>query len=222
MRVLHVEHPDGRGPGVFGSGAEIVKWVPASGESPSDAFDAVVLYGASTNIVDAPPWLVAETEWLRAVLDAGVPVLGVCFGAQLLAHALGAAVTRASEPEIGWYAVTLGAAGRADPVLGALPERFLAFQWHSWRCDVPEGGTALADSRVCLQAFRAGNAWGVQFHPEVDDATLAGWIDTYRNDPDAVAMGFDPAAAHAAREANLPRWNELGRRLFEAFMRAAA
>jgi GMP synthase (glutamine-hydrolysing) len=223
VRVLHVEHPDGRGPGVFGEGAERVHWVAHAGEPPpaGDA-DAIVLYGASTNVVDAPPWLTAEVGWLRERLDAGTPVLGVCFGAQVLAHALGAEVSRAPVPEIGWHPVTLTAAGRADPVVGALPERFLAFQWHSWACAVPPGGVALAESDVCLQAFRAGDAWGVQFHPEVDDETVRRWIDTYRNDPDAVALGFEPERAHAEREANLPRWNELGRRLFAAFVRAVS
>jgi GMP synthase (glutamine-hydrolysing) len=221
MRILWVEHPDGRGPGVFGDGAEMVHWRAFEDPPPAESFDAVVLFGAATNIADAPEWLTVEVDWLRERLADDVPVLGVCFGAQLVAHALGAPVTRASTPEIGWLPVTLTAAGRADPVVGALPERFLACQWHSWRCGVPQGGVALADSTVCLQAFRAGNAWGVQFHPEVDDATLTRWIDTYRNDPDAVRLGFDPAAAHAAREANLPRWNELGRRLFRAFLRAA-
>lgn len=221
-RVLWVEHPDGRGPGVFGEDAELIHWVAHEQPPPETDADAIVLLGAATNVVDGPAWMTAEVDWLRERLAAGTPVLGVCFGAQLVAHALGAQVTRAVSPEIGWYPVTLTAEGRADPVLGALPERFLALQWHSWRSDVPEGGAALADSPVCLQAFRAGNAWGVQFHPEVDDATLARWIDTYRNDPDAVALGFDPERAHAERAAHLPRWNELGRRLFAGFLRVAA
>lgn len=221
MRVLHVEHPDGRGPGVFGDGAEIVKWRAFTDPPPSHDVDAIVLYGASTNVVDGPDWLGPEVDWLRARLDAGVPVLGVCFGAQVLAHALGAEVTRAPEPEIGWYDVALTSSGRADPVLGALPERFLAFQWHSWRCAVPPGGVALAESPVCLQAFRCGRAWGVQFHPEVDEATLGRWIDTYRDDPDAVRLGFDPERAHEERALHLPEWNELGRRLFAAFVRTA-
>ena len=222
MRVLHVEHPDGRGPGVFGEGAEVVRWVAHEGAPPpAEPVDAIVLYGASTNVVEAPPWLDDEVAWLRERVDAGVPVLGVCFGAQVLAHALGAAVERAREPEIGWLPVTLTAAGRADPVLGALPERFVACQWHSYACSVPPGGAALADSRVCLQAFRAGCTWGVQFHPEVDDPTLTEWIEGYDKDPDAVALDFDVVAAHAARRERLPRWNTLGRRLFAAFLRAA-
>ena len=223
MRVLHVSHPDGRGPGVFGEGAEVVRWEAHGGSPPpSDDVDAIVLYGAATNVVDAPPWMSVEVSWLRERIEAGTPVLGVCFGAQLLAHALGAEVSRAPSPEIGWYPVTQTAAGRGDPLLGALPERFLAFQWHSWQCALPAGGVALADSEVCLQAFRSGRTWGVQFHPEVDDETLERWISTYRNDPDAVEMGFDPDEARAEKERYLPRWNEIGRRLFRSFLGACS
>jgi GMP synthase-like glutamine amidotransferase len=118
-----------------------------------------------------------------------------------------------SEPEeIGFFPVTLTAAGRADPVLGVLPERFLAAQWHSFHCELPAGAVALADSAVCLQAFRAGSALGVQFHPEVDAATLERWIGSEAEEP----PGF------SARADLLPRWNALGRRLFAALLRAVS
>ena len=209
-RVLWVEHPDGRGPGVFGEGAELVHWVAHEQPPPEEDADAIVLLGAETNVVDAPglPWLRAEQAWLRERLDAGTPVLGVCFGAQLLADALGAEMSESEE--IGFHPVTLTAAGRADPVLGVMPERFLACQWHSWRFSLPPDAVPLGDSDAGLQAYRAGNAWGVQFHPEVDAATLEGWIDAEPSPP----PGFDAWADL------LPRWNALGRGLFAAFLRA--
>jgi len=212
-RVLWVAHPDSGGPGVFGEGAEMVAAAAHESPLPAEGFDAVVLYGAETNIEDAPalPWLRDETAWLRAQLDAGVPVLGICFGAELIAHALGAEVVPTSPEEIGFFPVTLSAAGRADPVLGVLPERFLAAQWHSFHCSLPAGGLALADSAACLQAFRAGSALAVQFHPEVDARTLEGWIAS----EDAEPPGF------AGRGDLLPRWNELGRRLFGAWLSEA-
>ena len=212
MRVIWVEHPDGRGPGVFGEGAELVRWVAHEEPPPTEPADAIVLLGAETNVVDAPslPWLQAEQAWLRERLDDGTPVLGVCFGAQLLAAALGAAVTPAEPPEIGFFPVTLTAAGRADPVLGVLPERFLACQWHSWQFALPDGAAPLAYSDAGLQAFRSGDAVGVQFHPEVDAPTLEAWIAGEPSPPE----GF------ANRAELLPRWNALGRRLFRAFIRA--
>jgi GMP synthase (glutamine-hydrolysing) len=146
----------------------------------------------------------------------------VCFGAQLLTRVLGAEVTRSEPPEIGWHDVTLTEEGRRDPVLGALPERFCALQWHSWQCALPDGATALATSPVCLQAFRRDRVWAVQFHPETDEATLHRWIFEFRDDPDAVAQGFAPSVALAEARERLPGWHALGRRLFAAWADAVA
>ena len=219
MRVLWAEHPDGAGPGVFGDGVEMVRWRAFAEPPPEADADAIVLLGGATNVVDAPrlPWLAAELDWLAERVADGTPVLGVCLGAQLLAHVLGAEVTRAEPPEIGWHDVELSEAGREDPVLGALPERFCAFQWHSWRCALPEGAVALAHSEVCLQAFRHGRTLGVQFHPEVDRPTLHGWIEGFRSDPDAVAQGFAPSRALPEAAERLGAWNALGRALFAAW-----
>ena len=219
MRVVWAEHPDGAGPGVFGDGVEMVRWRAFAEPPPETDADAVVLFGGATNVVDAPrlPWLADELGWLAERVADGTPVLGVCLGAQLLAHVLGAEIPRSEPPEIGWHDVELTADGRADPVLGALPDRFCALQWHSWACALPEGATALASSDVCLQAFRHGRTWGVQFHPEVDEPTLRRWIGGYRSDPDAVAQGFAPERALPQLAARLPAWNALGRRLFHAF-----
>ena len=224
MRVLWVEHPDGAGPGVFDADAEMVRWRAFAEPPPEDDADAIVLFGASTNVVDAPrlPWLEAELDWLAERVADGTPVLGVCFGAQLVARVLGAEVTRAEPPEIGWFDVELTDEGRADPVLGALPERFCALQWHSWQCALPDRAVALARSPVCLQAFRRDRVWGVQFHPETDEPTLHRWIAEHRNDPDAVAQGFAPSVALAEAGERLPAWQALGRRLFAAWAKAAA
>src|SRR6266496_4741819 len=92
----------------------------------------------------------------------------LCLGVQLLARAAHSWVGPLAEPEIGWYEVELTAAGGADPVLGGLPERFEAFQWHYYTYGIPGGAQELARSERCTQAFRLGErVWGVQFHPEV-------------------------------------------------------
>ena len=213
MRLLHVEHPDGRGPGVFADVAPLETWRAWETPPPDGPFDALVLYGGATNVVDAEhePWLRAELAWLRERLDGGVPVLGVCLGAQLLAAALGAPVTRSDPPEIGWLPVSLTGEGRADPVLGVLPERFDALQWHSWTFAVPPGGRLLATSAACPQAFRHGRSVGVQFHPEVDRPTLERWNAAWQDDPDASG----PVATEP-----LEPWQDLGRRLFATFLDA--
>ena len=221
-RVLFVENPDGGGPGVFGDVVEMERWRAYAEPPPEGPFDAIAVYGGSTNVVDDPPWMRRLLAWLRSQLAADVPVLGVCLGGQLLSAALGGTVTRSVPPEIGWHPAWLTDAGRADPVLSVMGEHFVACQWHSWQFSVPPGAQLLSLSAACVQAFRSGRSVGVQFHPEVDEPTLARWIADWRNDPDAVERGFDPAYAMGELERRLPDWNESGRRLFRAFLEHAA
>ena len=145
MRVLSIVHQSDAGAGVFGSvvraaGAELQEWVPGAGGSPElDGLGAALVFGGAMHVdqEDANPWLRGEKELLAEVLGRGVPTLGVCLGAQLVSEAAGGTPQRAREPEIGWVEVELTAEGRSDPLLGHLPERFEAFDWHSY-----EGGAA--------------------------------------------------------------------------------
>jgi len=173
--------------------------------------------------VDRLPWMRAEIELLRDALQDRVPVLGVCLGAQLLAAAAGAEVHRSPSPEIGWFDVARTEEGAADPLLGRLPARFLAYEWHSYAFALPAGSVELARSAACSQAFRLrDHAWGVQFHPEVIPAIVRDWAMDYTSDPDAIAMGFDPSAHIAEAAERLPAWMEIGRALFEGFLTAAS
>ena len=212
MRILGVLHPGGGRSGLLAeraaaTGDELVEWVPARGEplpATLDAFGALVVFGGGMNVRDAErmPWLTGEIELLRDAVSSGVPTLGVCLGGQLLAVAAGAEVRRASEPEIGFFDV---ARTQEDPVLGALPQRFEAYQWHSYTFELPAGAVELARSPVCSQAFRLrDSAWGVQFHPEVTPDIVREWALDFESDPDAVAMGFDPDAHLAWVERRLP------------------
>jgi GMP synthase (glutamine-hydrolysing) len=95
-------------------------------------------------------------------------------------------------PDVGWHEVTLTADGREDPVLGGLPERFTAFDWHSFETQLPRDATALALGGGRIAGFRLGCAWGVQFHAEITREMLGDWIGSYREDPDLMAAGVDP------------------------------
>ena len=159
-------------------------------------------------------WLRPELRYLERRLELGTPLLGVCLGSQLIARAAGARVFRAAEPEVGWLPVEVSEAGAADPVTSELPSRFDAFQWHHYTHDLPDGAVELARSPVCLQAYRLGAAWGVQFHPEVRAQQVAAWL---AEDPDDVA---DAAALRAESRARIADWNDLGRRLCSAFLAA--
>ena len=226
MRVLSVVHgPEARAelfePVVAEQDHALDEWSFAwrtAPPRPLDAYDAVMVFGGAMHAdQDAwHPWLRDETVWLQELLARRVPVLGICLGVQLLARAAGSWVGPLSEPEIGWCSVELTDAGLADPVTGALPQRFEALQWHYYTYGVPTGAVELARNDACTQAFRLGDAcWGVQFHPEVTTAQLEGWIADGDDPPP------DPDALRAATPGNIGRWNELGRALCNAFLTAA-
>ena len=123
------------------------------------------------------PFLREEKEFLRAAVEADVPVLGICLGAQLIACACGAAVTKAAAKEIGWSEVALTDAGKKNPLFGGLPPRLAVFQWHEDMFDVPEGGELLASSPECPnQAFQYRRAAGFQFHVEITPRLIQDWF----------------------------------------------
>ena len=233
MRALSITHQRDAGPGVFAEamaarGVELDEWFIAEGKpAPADplSYDAVFTFGASAHPDQDSEhaWMRPEKELLAQLLERGTPLLGSCLGAQLLAAAAGGRPVRAREPEIGWYEVEVTPEGREDPVIGPLAPSFYAFEWHSYEVELPPGAAVLARSPVCVQAFRVGAlAWGIQFHAEVSDADARAWIDDYQVDPDAVDMGVDPAALHAATAPRIDAWNELGRQLCGRFLDAVA
>jgi GMP synthase (glutamine-hydrolysing) len=225
MRVLAVVHGDEVRSGVFAEpvaagGHELEEWSIARAPAPRgplEAYDAAIVFGGSMHAdeEETHPWLRGEKELLRRFLAAGTPVLGVCLGGQLVAHAAGAWVGRASEPEIGWHEVELTAAAASDPVFARLPRRFQALQWHYYAFDVPAGGVELARSPLCSQAFRLGKlAWGVQFHPEVTLAMVEQWLE----EPEEV--DFDREALRRETYGRIEEWNVLGRELCVGFLAA--
>jgi GMP synthase (glutamine-hydrolysing) len=164
------------------------------------------------------PWLPGEADFLRRALDAGVPLLGVCLGCQLIARAAGARVGPAERPEVGWLPFELTAAGRSDSLLGALGDDVDAFQWHHYTYEVPPAAVELARSDACTQAFRiADHAWGIQFHAEVTRAMVDAWVAE-----DGHELPMPSAELLAATDGRIGRWNEAGRRLCSAFLEAAA
>jgi GMP synthase (glutamine-hydrolysing) len=232
MRVLAIVHQRDAGPGVFAAavreaGAELDEWPLAERpRPPADplGYDAVFTLGGAMNVGEGErhPWIAAELALLRELLERGVPLLGLCLGAQIVAAAAGAPPRRAARPEVGWHRVELTDAGREDPLLAPLAPGFEAFQWHSYEFPLPPGAVALARSEVCLQATRIGErAWAIQFHPEVRAADALRWIENFRSDPDAVRIGIDPAALRAETEAKVGAFNQLGRELCRRWISAS-
>ncbi len=146
------------------------------GDSVADMCGLVVM-GAPMGVHDELPWLESERALLRAAVEVGLPVLGVCLGAQQLAAALGAAVTRGPVPECGVGEVHLTNEAIADPVFGPAPTPLPCVHWHEDTFVLPEGAVRLAHNEAYEnQAFRFGAcAYGLQFHVEVTGSLVAHW-----------------------------------------------
>ena len=145
--------------------------------------DALIAMGGpmSVNDEDALDWLRPEKQLVRDVVARGIPVLGICLGAQLIASALGARVYPGTEREIGWFPV----GGVPDVAPGfRFPREFLAFHWHGETFDLPAGAVRLAGSAACEnQAFQVGrNAVALQFHLETTPASAEALIENCRDE----------------------------------------
>lgn len=205
-RLLVVEHDHDAPAGVLAAWASArdltVTTVRLHAGDPlpptASACDAAVVLGSEqTAYDDGVPWLARELAFVARLLSAGVPVLGVCFGGQVLARVLGARLYRLAEPEIGWVRVTSKQPGLPE---GPWPS------WHNDAFDLPSGAAELAANEVCLQAFTLGPHAGVQFHPEATEPIVASWLANsepppgrHLTDPLFTGAGaaWDEAAANA-------------------------
>jgi GMP synthase-like glutamine amidotransferase len=186
--------------------------------------DGIVAFGGEQSVldIDRDPLLAAEAALLRDAVGRRVPVLGVCLGGQLLAHALGGEVRRLPEPWLVWTPLVPLPAAAGDPLIEGLPDGAMGLHWNEDGFEPPPGAVELLRRPgESAEAFRAGDsAWGVQFHPEVDDAALDGW---YRDWPDTPAgAGTTAAAARAADALHLPGQRALSEALFGGFARVVA
>lgn len=213
MRALVVQNTPRGGPGRFGSRLEeagleldvVHAW--DGGQLPDDlsAHRSLIVLGGGymPDADDRAPWLPSVRALMRQALRDGVPVLGICLGAQLLAYVAGGTVlAEHGPPESGSTELTLRPEALDDPLFASLPPRVKAIEH---RVDaisrLPRNAQWLAASERCpVQAFRIGSsAWGVQFHPEATPETIRGW--------DAEALrrqGFDRDELVRTAEADEP------------------
>jgi GMP synthase (glutamine-hydrolysing) len=193
--------------------------LPAVGE-----VDGVLSLGGDQSVLDigGDPVLAEEAAFLRACVERGVPVFGVCLGAQLLAHALGGSVARLPRRMVEWVAIQPLAAADGDPVTGDLPAGARALHWNEDGFEPPPGAVELlARVGAGAEAFRFGDsAWGIQFHPEVDPAGLEGWYA--EGGRELAEAGVREDAARAADARFLPGQRALSEALFGGFARVVA
>lgn len=228
MRALVIEHDHVSPPGPVADalrsrGYEVVEHLVVEEEDfptptlanpmPSlTGVDLIVPMGAPWHAYDADlraAWVDAELDLLRAADADGIPVLGICFGGQLLAMAHGGTVGVARAGELGWVDIET-----AQPDLVAAGPWF---QWHGDGWEVPPGATELAHNAAASQSFVLRRNLAVQFHPELTEAMLQGWLD---NGGDSIARdhGHDPAELLAQTRAEEPAARERAFALVNAFL----
>jgi len=232
MRALVIEHDHTTPCGLVGErlverGYELImhRVVPADryehpdvpGAFPSlEGIDLLVAMGAPWSVYDVDrigSWLVPELELLRDAVASGVPVLGVCFGGQALAAALGGTVSRSPSPELGWVSV--------ESVRLDLVPTGPWFQWHVDRWQLPPGAEEVARSDAASQAFVYRGCLAVQFHPELTEAMLRGWLDN-GGSAEAAAAGVDVAAVLAQTRRLEPAAHRRASALVDAFLKQVA
>jgi len=215
VRALVIQHDDDAPAGLFGEwlaarGAEQDVWLVGRESRVPDSlgYDLIVSLGsAQAAYDDAVPWMQAELTLLRGAFDADVAILGICFGSQILARALGGQALRASRAEIGWVAITT-----RDPEFVA-PGPWC--QWHYDTFTPPPGAAVLAESPAGPQAFTLKRSFAVQFHPEVTPEIVGDWVAD--GAAQLVRAGLDGDRLLAETRDRDSENRDRARQLFDAF-----
>jgi GMP synthase (glutamine-hydrolysing) len=190
-----------------------------------EGYDGLVVLGGPMSVddVDRHPHLATEVGLLRQALDLDIPVLGICLGAQLIAKALGGAVGRNGEKEIGWYDVCASEEGHADPLVGQFGPQERIFQWHGDTFEMPPGAIHLASTDTCRnQAFRYGNkVYGFQFHLEADERLIERWltVPVHRRELESLRGKIDPDRIRDETRLYIERMKLVSERAFSEFVK---
>ncbi len=188
---------------------------PLSPEQHLEGQDGVVIMGGPMSANDPLPGLAAELGLIERAVEARIPLLGICLGAQLIAKALGARVYRNAYEEIGWAPVHITEEGQADPLFRGIPSPSNFFHWHGETFDLPARARWLAYSDLCRhQAFSyAESVYGIQFHPEITPEMIVDWCAQPANcgDVEGLKEPVDPHAADPGplAERIFERWLEM-------------
>ena len=159
-------------------------------------------------------WLLPELEKLKQAHNDGIPILGICFGGQLMARALGGSVARAPKAEVGWYEIESN-----DTTLIPTGPWF-AYHWDSWM--TPKGATEIAKTDVANQAFVMGRTLALQFHPEVDPEVLEAWLAMEGGCAEVEAEGVDVEQLRSQTKSIQPASDKRTYDLVDTFLRRVA
>jgi GMP synthase-like glutamine amidotransferase len=180
------------------------------------AYDLVIPLGAPWGAWDDAcigNWLTPEVSWIRGIVESGKPVLGICFGGQLVARAMGGSVAPGPHPEIGWTTIWSD-----DP---DLVSNGPWFQFHYDRWSVPPGAVEIARNPAASQAFTINKTLAVQFHPELESGGLQDWLE-WGGTKQVIDRGLDPVVMMAQTVAEDSGAAERTNRLVDAFLARVA
>ncbi len=148
-----------------------------------EQYSGIISMGAHAGVLEESKhaWMSHERKIMQWALDTETPLLGLCFGSQLLASAAGGRIYKAETGEFAWTKVDMLPEASNDPVIGTLGATVDAFQFHYDNIELPKNAVLLGESNGTIEAFRVGSsAWATQFHPEVGLSQQLAWLSTYR------------------------------------------
>jgi GMP synthase-like glutamine amidotransferase len=220
LKALIVQHEEPTPPGLLGdwlaereAQVDVLRIDLEEGVPDARLYDLIALLGSELPAFDdSVPFIPRESGLIREAMAADVPMLGLCFGGQLMARALGGRSFRAARSEIGWFRVE-----SRDPEL--IPEGPW-FEWHHDSFTVPPGAKLLAETDVGPQAYVIGRSLGLQFHPEVTPEIVDVWVRAYREEPHNDALDLDAMLEETSRRSAAV--SRLTKRLFDRFLTQVA
>lgn len=181
--------------------------------TPTPSFDGVIVSGSQSSVYDDRPWIQELSQWVEGAIADGLPILGVCWGHQLLAQVLGGSVKGGSY-ELGYVQIEQEA---EDPIWEGIPSPFVAFATHSDHVvSLPRGSTLLAANDTGVQAFRYEQVYAVQFHPEYDRRTAEAMIRSKDVSEQTIEAALDTCTADQVEAA------QTAKRIFTNFSEHAA
>ncbi|MBT8142302.1 MAG: C26 family cysteine hydrolase domain-containing family [Gammaproteobacteria bacterium] len=189
-----------------------------------DKYDALIVLGGPMNVdeMDQYPHLRTEVAVIQQALKKDIPILGICLGAQLIAHALGANVYPAGCLEVGWYPLQVNSHGQHDPLLNHFYKQEMIFQWHGRTYDTPDDAINLVSSELVEnQAFRyRDKVYGFQFHLEVIEPVINRWLSLDMHKQDLLMCGkyHTVDEEKLATKKYLPRSMQLAKAVFGEFI----